>query len=87
MIKKLENLLFSTVVLGSFAVSALLATPAAASAPKLSVATTDRIRVLCEASSMDLAGKRSERRCRAEWQERLERLGLQHGRPVRLDLR
>lgn len=87
MISKLESALFGAVLFGCLANSVVLATPALAEPPRLSTATRDRIRALCEASSADRAGKRDERRCRTEWQERLERLGAEQGRPVRLLLR
>ena len=87
MISKLENTFISAVLLACFALTALLATPAFAKSPRLSVATVDQIRSLCEASRMDPAGQRDERRCRAEWQSRLERLSIEQGRGVRFHLR
>jgi hypothetical protein len=86
MISKLENTFISAVLLACLALTALLATPAIAN-PRLSGATLDQIRSLCEASSMNPAARRDERRCRAEWQSRLERLSIEQGRAVRLHLR
>lgn len=87
MISKLRNAGVNAVLLGALAAASLVALPAAAQPPRLPLETVDRIRALCEASSMDLAGQREQRRCRAEWTERLERLSLEKGRPVRLTLR
>ena len=71
MIKTMETGLVSLVMLGSMLFALLLATPVAAK-PLSEAAINDRIVEFCEASSVDVVGKRMERQCRAELRAKLQ---------------
>lgn len=86
MIRNAKAALVGALTFGGLSVSLLFATPVAAE-PKLPVAVEDQIRYVCEASSADLAGKREERRCRAEWRDKLQRLSASDRTKTRLVLR
>jgi hypothetical protein len=75
--------LFSALTFLGLALSVPLASPADA-VPRLPAALDDQVRAMCEASSVDLAGKRAERRCRAELRERIQQLGGSPERRIRL---
>jgi hypothetical protein len=83
MIRNANSALVGALTFSGLAMSLLLVSPAAA-VPRLPVTLDDQIRHMCEASSVDLAGKREERRCRADLRQKIEQMGGATERRIRL---
>lgn len=71
MIRKFEAAFITLLAAASTAFALLIATPVAAK-PLSQLALNDRIIELCQASSVDVVGKRMERQCRAELKAKLQ---------------
>ena len=71
MTKKVETAFVTFLAAVSTALALLLASPVLAK-PLSEAQLRDRLDYICEASSVDVVGKRMEKACRAEWRAKLQ---------------
>lgn len=71
MTKTIETAFVTFFMAVSTALALLIASPAVAK-PVSEAQLRDRLDYICEASSVDVVGKRMEKECRAEWRAKLQ---------------